>query len=169
MERKQVLGRVANVALACALSAVAAVYIGVHAGDDAGLLGLFGNGTAVIHIAGVQFGSSRTAVLVLSTRCPHCASGAAFYRRLREVRQRHSSSLNIIAVFPNEPHEVARFMDSAGLDVPAYSEVSLDALGVAATPTILLVDRAGKVVKRWVGEIPAETEGPVERAILDSL
>jgi thioredoxin-related protein len=41
------------------------------------------------------------------------------------------------------------------------ADIPLAKLGVTGTPTLLFIDRTGKIVKAWVGEVPSEYQRDV--------
>ena|SRR5271166_4203759 len=106
----------------------------------------------------------RTVVLALSKGCHYCSDSAPFYRRLVE-RARRSPRLQVVAVLPQSEEESREYLGSLGVSIGHVKQASLDTLGVQATPTVILVDAAGKVVRSWVGELPADEETRAIEAI----
>jgi hypothetical protein len=68
-------------------------------------------------------------------------------------------------VLPQDEAEARKYVESLGLKIDDIRKVSLDSIGVSGTPTLILVDRAGKVKKVWVGQLPAERESEVTSSL----
>jgi hypothetical protein len=100
----------------------------------------------------------RTLVLVLNTGCHFCDQSAPLYQKLAAAQQRGGSDLGVVAVFPNDAEMVQRFMTKENLGIRSVAEVPLDKLLVDATPTLILVDKDGRVERSWVGMLSASEE-----------
>lgn len=119
-----------------------------------------------ISIAGVEWDrSSQTLVLAISTRCHYCTESAPFYRKLAgEVKGRND--LRMVAVFPKEsPTESQQYLSKLSVPISDVEQASLGSLGVRGTPTLILVDRNGAVLKSWVGELKPERQEEVLKSI----
>jgi len=93
--------------------------------------------------------AKRNLVLFISETCYFCEQEMPFYRTLRE---KLPSQASLVAVFPPQEPEPAKFL--AGKDVKVdhvASTLALASIGVRGTPTLLLVDEKGKVERAWVG------------------
>lgn len=96
--------------------------------------------------------SKRNLVLFISETCHFCEKEMPFYRTLR---QKLPSDVSVIAVFPQNQPAPAKFLAAHAVRVDHIaSSDSLGAIGVVATPTLLLVDGRGKVEHAWVGAQP---------------
>lgn len=103
-------------------------------------------------ITGVDWSrSDRTLVLVLRKGCRYCEESLPFYRQLAGMQRRGEVDGRIIAVFPNDANSVREFVQSSGLSIATVSGVPLDSVHVEGTPTAILVDGRGRVLKSWVG------------------
>jgi len=100
----------------------------------------------------------RTLVLALRKGCHFCEDSAPFYRRLLAEHEREGSTTEIVAVFPDAADAVKEVVQTEGLKVPALAEVPLEQLKASGTPTLLLVDRNGKVLKAWIGMLSPREE-----------
>jgi hypothetical protein len=116
-------------------------------------------------IAGLKLDAPKTVLLAMSAKCHFCATSAPFYRRLNARRAEQHSSTSIIAVLPDTPEEASRFLQSANLDLPTLPGTPLDRLHVFATPTVLLVDRGGKVLDLWIGAATPQKEDQILAAL----
>jgi hypothetical protein len=114
-----------------------------------------------ISVPGVDWSShDKTVVLAISQGCHFCSESAPFYQRLIQA-VRANSDAHLVAVLPQEDAEARRYVESLGLKIDDIRKVSLDSIGVAGTPTLILVDRGGMVKKVWVGQLPPEKEPEV--------
>jgi len=100
----------------------------------------------------------RTLVLALNTGCHYCQVSAPFYKKLANAQLSGRNDLQVVAVFPNDPEAVRRFMDYEAFAFQSVPGVPLDKLNVFATPTIMLVDKEGRVEKIWVGALTPREE-----------
>jgi hypothetical protein len=88
----------------------------------------------------------RTLVLALRKGCHFCEDSAPFYQRLVTRQQRGVPITPIVAVFPDNANLVKEAVQAEGLGVRALAGVPLEKLKVSGTPTLLLVDRSGRVL-----------------------
>lgn len=102
--------------------------------------------------------------MVLRKGCHFCEDSTPFYQRL--VAQQQAASSPIVAIFPDTADAVKEVIQSEGLSgVLALSGVPLEKLKVDGTPTLLLVDRSGTVLKAWIGVLSPREELEVMKAI----
>jgi thioredoxin-related protein len=106
----------------------------------------------------------RTLVLVLRKGCHFCEDSAPFYQRLVAKQEQDAPNTAIVAVFPDNADAVKEAVHSEGLAVQALAAVPLERLKVPGTPTLLLVDRSGTVLKAWMGMLSPRQELEVMRA-----
>jgi thiol-disulfide isomerase/thioredoxin len=107
----------------------------------------------------------RTLVLALRTDCHYCRDSAPFYQRLAQVLRPGGDDVAVVAVFPNDAEAVSQTVKEEGLSLPSVSAVPLEGLGVVGTPTLILVDREGKVVRSWVGLLTPRGELDLLKAV----
>lgn len=97
----------------------------------------------------IRFPLQRGAILLaLSTTCHFCQEGLPFYKQLPELLH---GKLEIIAVFPQEANEARSYVERSSLRVDRIISTDLGPIGVSATPTVLLIDRMGRVQGVWTG------------------
>ena len=109
-------------------------------------------------IAGIDWSRHRsTLVLALNSSCHYCQESAPFYRKLSQAPV-SGGDLEIVALFPNDPPAVRRFNTELGLHIRSLPAVALEKLDVVATPTLLLVDREGRVERAWIGVLTPRQE-----------
>lgn len=101
----------------------------------------------------------RTLVLAISTTCHFCKDSVPFYRKLG------GTDVKTLAVLPQSVAEAQQYLGNAGVRVDEVRQVSLSALGVRGTPTLLIVNDAGVVTDVWVGKLPPDQENQVLTAL----
>ena len=117
-------------------------------------------GSVLQEIAGVDYKQAqRTLILGLNVDCRYCSRSVPFYNSLAEAKQENAGQFNLVAAFINkDPELVKSYVEQKGLSVQAIPGVDLDKLGVHMTPTLILVDSAGKVLDSWRGELQPDGE-----------
>ncbi|HEY0349122.1 MAG TPA: hypothetical protein VGC60_13300 [Pyrinomonadaceae bacterium] len=100
----------------------------------------------------------QTLLLALSTHCKYCSASAEFYQRLVNSA---SSKTKLVALLPQSPEESQQYLAGLKLTIKDIQQVSPPALGLRATPTLILVDSAGTVTNSWVGKLPPDKEEEV--------
>jgi hypothetical protein len=119
---------------------------------------------ATLSLAGIEWQKSeRSLVLALSIGCHFCSESAGFYQRL--VPAASSCGVQVLAVLPQPVAESRNYLEKLGVTMPEVMAGSLATIGVSGTPTLLLLDRQGKILQAWVGKL--DTDG--ERRVLSSL
>ena len=104
-----------------------------------------------VTLPGITLPSDRESiVLAISTWCRFCKENLPFYRELSKEVQ---GKLSVFAILPQKPQEADQYIYGAGLQGVAVVSGDLKNIGVYATPTLLLVDRSGRVKQAWVGEL----------------
>jgi hypothetical protein len=110
------------------------------------------------HLLGVDWTKNhRTLVLAISTTCHFCKDSVPFYRKLGAAEK----DVKMVAVLPQPVTEAQQYLGSAGVHVDEVRQVTLNALGVRATPTLLLVNDVGVVTDVWVGKLQPDQEAQV--------
>lgn len=100
--------------------------------------------------------------LVLSTQCHFCQESAPFHERLVQMLQ-NSPDMGLVAVFPQDRQAVEQYKAAYKVNFPnIITDASLNNLQVRGTPTLLLVDQQGKVLKSWRGRLPENDEKEVK-------
>ena len=124
-------------------------------------------GSVFPEIAGVDYRqTARTLILALNVDCRYCTRSVPFYNSLASARQENAGQVNIVAAFINkDPALVKSYADEKQLSVQAIAGVDFDKLGIHSTPTLILVDSAGKVLDSWSGELQPDAEREVFAAL----
>jgi thioredoxin-related protein len=74
----------------------------------------------------------------------------------------------VVALFPNDENEVAAFLGNTRSMFTTYSHFDLGELRIAATPTLLMLDRNGHLMNFWMGYLTPQAESAVEASVLGS-
>lgn len=107
-------------------------------------------------------GREPTLVLALRRGCHYCEASVPFYRDLARREASGELRCRLLAILPGSGRATSAFMHSEGLAIPTLPGTALGPLGIQGTPTLLLVDAHGNVVKSWVGELPrSQREGVI--------
>ena len=107
--------------------------------------------------------SARTAVLVLRSTCIFCTESMPFYRQLSEFRSPERFALVVLSP---EPDEVTRrYLASHSLLVDAARRHTGAEIPTRATPTLVLVDRTGRVEKSWLGKLNSDQQEELLRRL----
>jgi len=114
-----------------------------------------------VSLQGVSWGqSNKSVVLALSDQCHFCTESAAFYQKLTtELAQRRD--VQVIAVFPPQVGDGKQYLGKLGVPISDVRQAAFNSLGVRGTPTLMIVDRNGKVEQSWVGRLSPEKESEV--------
>ena len=114
-----------------------------------------------ISLSGINWtDSEETVVIALSNKCRFCTDSAPFYQRLtNELADR--KNVRVVAVFPHEVGEGKKYLDGLNVPITEMTQAQLDSFGVRGTPTLMIVDKSGKVKQSWVGRLSAEKEAEV--------
>ena len=121
---------------------------------------------AKVTLSGVKWEDGNTLVLALQRGCRYCDESAPFYRRLWQ--QRSGSEPRILAVVPGDKAEVGKYLEDLGVVVDGIVNASLSDIHVSATPTLVLVDRSGRVSNVWVGKLDSNRENEVIQRAFNS-
>ena len=109
---------------------------------------------------------SRTLILALDKNCTYCERSAGFYKRLLESQVTSAGNTQLVAVLPNDDWEAKHYLRQQGLEqLPHLSNVKLGQLKITALPTLILVDRMGRVVESWSGQLDENRENQVLESI----
>jgi hypothetical protein len=116
--------------------------------------------------SGYNWGSRpETLVLVIRKGCKYCEASLPFYTRLGELEKGNSLRAHVLAVMPDDKESGTRALQSAGSAFDSIFNQPLDSMKVSATPTLLLLDSRGRVMKSWVGQLgPGQEEDVIATA-----
>jgi thioredoxin-related protein len=107
----------------------------------------------------------KTLVLLLNVDCGFCSRSLPFYQRVMQTTAVNGNGTQIIALFPNAESEVSTYIARNKLTCRYLHGVDFSKFRVSGTPTILLADKDGKIVRSWEGQLPTDQEDEVLQAI----
>lgn len=116
---------------------------------------------AQIPLTGVDWAANgQTLLLVLSEGCHFCSESAPFYQRLVHITTGRDD-VRLVALLPQDITRGRQYLSGLGVPISEVRQVNLASLGVRGTPTLVLVDSAGKVTGVWIGKLLTEAEAEV--------
>jgi peroxiredoxin len=89
-------------------------------------------------------------VFALQTHCRFCTESAPAFKDL--VNQAKELNVQSVGIFPEPVEESKTYLGSFGIAMDSISQDKLTSVGVAVTPTLLLVDEKGVVKYAWIGK-----------------
>jgi len=104
--------------------------------------------------------NGKTLLLVLSTGCRFCSASAPFYQHLAS-KAISQQGARLIAVLPQGVEQSREYLKSLNVTIDDVKQASPPALGVRATPTLILVNNVGLVTDSWVGQLSPDKEAEV--------
>jgi peroxiredoxin len=130
-------------------------------------LPIYSIGESIDRIPGVDFRVARsTLVMVIREDCHFCKESLPFYRALSDARSsRPNSGLQVAVASTDSQKSLSAFLKTNGIEVDQVSTIQPGALKVPGTPTLLLVDQAGKIVHVWRGKLPDSQEREVLKVL----
>ena len=103
----------------------------------------------------IDYGNSKQTLLIaLNTNCSYCRESLPFYRKLVLANGLSNDSLHIVAVFPNQADEVARYAKENELILDTITDLEFSRFKISGTPTMVLVNQSGEVNDFWIGKLP---------------
>ena len=115
---------------------------------------------SAVSLTGVDWGRSNlNLVMALNTGCHFCSESAEFYKRL--VPSAANRGVRVLAVLPQPVGESHGYLEKLGVPVTEVVQSPLAALDVAGTPTLMVLDRQGRIQKAWAGKLDPEREKQV--------
>jgi hypothetical protein len=105
-----------------------------------------------LQISGIRWDQAdKTLVMALSTQCHFCQESAPFYKELTSSPAVKAKRVVIVTVFPQQQGEAESFVKGNQMHADEVLSMPLQGLGTSSTPTLLLVDRTGKIERLWIG------------------
>lgn len=102
---------------------------------------------------------SKTLVLGLQKGCHFCSESAPFYKRLSEAFK--DKDVKLVAVLPTSIEESSVYFKELGINNIEIRQAPLANIQTNGTPTLVLTNDKGQVVKFWIGKLPSEEEEDV--------
>ena len=64
-------------------------------------------------------------------------------------------------MLPQSTDAGRKYLSELGVTIEDVRQLPLNAVGVAGTPTLILVDKEGTVKKVWIGKLPESAQSEV--------
>lgn len=111
-------------------------------------------------------GARATLVLFLRSTCRFCTDSMPFYRQTLDLEPARSGALQVIAASYETVEVTKAYLQSHGVDVKSVVSITPGTARFQGTPTIVLVDASGRVIREWGGFLPPDAEAELHKAIL---
>ena len=123
-------------------------------------------GSYRLDVPGYKWDASQsTLAVVVRYGCAYCHASLPFYEHLlSDSARRHPSQTRIIFVTADDEYHTMRAVPASARRDSIYSNVVLPGW-VEGTPTVCLLDRDGRVLKIWFGQLNNSQEQEVFDAI----
>jgi len=122
-------------------------------------------GVSLPSLTGYQWSGHReTLLLAVRSGCHYCQDSRTFYARLKQMESSGELNAHLLAVLPDDKDSGTAFLRSGNAEIEAVFDQPLNNIQVLGTPTILLVDSHGTVVREWVGRLSRDAEEAVIKA-----
>lgn len=119
----------------------------------------------IVPLQGIDWKENKkTLIMFISTTCRFCTESGSFYKRL--VKENSNKNLKLMAVLPQTVDEGREYLDKLEVNIDEIYNARLSSIGVASTPTLLLVDEQGKVMEMWKGKLSKVEENQLIQKLL---
>ena len=132
--------------------------------------GVPASGDKLRGISGVSYADANvTAVLFLRSGCQYCNDSMGFYRRLAASVHDQRRQRRIIALTTaDDAASLRSHLDANGVRVDSVRVEQSLRFGVTGTPTLILVNNAGVVIRSFSGRLNPSDEEEVFRLFRES-
>lgn len=125
-------------------------------------------GDSIAGVNEINWGQhKKTLVMAMRVGCQYCTESAPFYRRLAHMAQAGETAAQLVAALPDDPASARAYLASEQISIPSV-EIDLNKVGITGTPTLVLVDQRGRVLRKWVGVLSELQQDQVRKAIESS-
>lgn len=114
--------------------------------------------TAITKLPDIDYGLRRATVLVaITTKCDYCRQSMPFYRTLQSNAEADGSNMQLVFISPEQRELVQLFLATNSVHAEVQT-VDFAEHGIGATPTLVMVDRAGHLMRQWRGRLSNEQQ-----------
>ena len=110
-------------------------------------------------------GSPQTLLIAMSTKCHFCSESIPFYNQVTKLQKETGKQIRVVAIFPENEDEVKQYVQQNNLDVDSIGGIDFGRFNLEGTPTMILVDRDGKVLNFWIGKVPESDQQQVIKSL----
>lgn len=115
----------------------------------------------------VPAGADKALVLAIAPGCHFCNDSMGFYKQLIDQRDSAKSPVKVVAAVASPDAKTGEEgkLASQGVKPDAVVQIDFQKAKVPGTPTVMLVDKQGKVLSVWVGLLDASGQKEVLKAL----
>ena len=112
-------------------------------------------------ISDLHFGERESLLLFLSADCRFCQASAAFYRNLMLASRERDVPFGMYAITSDATTKFREYTRREGLVFDRVFPEAPPIPGFPVVPIIAVVNRQGRVERRWVGQLTVDEERDV--------
>jgi peroxiredoxin len=109
---------------------------------------------------------AKSLLFVVKSTCRFCTDSMPFYQRVVQEVRAAKTPVRLVGVCLESSEACTEYLKRHNLAMDLTLAVPQGTLKVVGTPTLILVDEAGKVGKVWTGMLPAPEQ---QQAVLDTV
>src|SRR5260221_1310627 len=171
MSRRDLLERSANVAMIVAAAVFVAAQvrglIGSGGAAPKAAAAAYAPGDEAPRLDGVEYGKAKRSVLVfVNSECHFCTASMPFYKSLMANRKVASTETIVMAVSRDSPKDLDAYIQQHGVGFDRLISMGREVNPrMRLTPTVFVVDGAGKIVKVFVGKLDEAMETELAKIV----
>lgn len=105
-------------------------------------------------------GAQVNALIFLRTGCTYCDKSMPFYRRITQLAS--TGKIKVVTFFDHNDPEASEYMERSQLVGVGINRADFDSLDIKGTPTFVLLDQSGIVLKSSIGKLTDKGEQETE-------
>jgi thioredoxin-related protein len=116
---------------------------------------------SIMNVPGEDFSAAgNTLIVALQQGCHYCSESVPFYQKIINGR---ANGLHLMALLPEDNRP--QYIQDLHLEINDIKQVKFSQYRIGGTPTLILVDRGGKIKNVWMGKLTP----PIEQEVLNTL
>ncbi|HWI16489.1 MAG TPA: hypothetical protein VNT81_01990 [Vicinamibacterales bacterium] len=121
----------------------------------------YANGDVMPAINGVDYSvSDKTLLVMVSSTCRYCTESMPFYSQLAKISQ--TGRFQIVMAGYESVESLKSYASAHGVVIDRIVSVPAE-VRIGATPTLLLIDRSGRVASSWLGALRGREKDVIAR------
>jgi thioredoxin-related protein len=96
----------------------------------------------------------KTLVMFVRSNCRFCTNSMELYRKIIESPAHRNGQFRVVAITPEESEVTAEYLSSHEVVVDGVVSVGQTETRFSGTPTLLVVDKRGKITGSMRGQLP---------------
>ncbi|HUE85886.1 MAG TPA: conjugal transfer protein TraF [Vicinamibacterales bacterium] len=127
----------------------------------------YSTGESIGPVPGVDFAAAdRSLVMFVRSTCGFCTASMPFYQTMVRAARTTGAKVQFVAVSPEPVETTKSYLSLHRLNGVAAAQAT--GFKIGGTPTLILVDSQGKLIRAWRGKAPQEAEGEIVATVLGS-